>query len=451
MPDGSNLILGSESNAAWKANNTSDATTKVERNGPGAVPAFVIENLNGVAIQAQANGAVGVAGTSPSNPGVAGTSTSGPGVRGRSSSAPGVLGISIGDAGVSGRSAGLGVRGQSDRIGVEGLGSIGVHGDAGFIGVLGEARSGTGVYGNGRVGVFGVSVAAEGVSGNSSTGTGVKGESTVIGVSGVAFGSDPFAAGVLGVSRLNRIGVRGRSNQATVQQVGFAWGITGAGVLAESPTGAGILAKTGARTTGGLSGAFVGDVAIDGTVFIIGSVLATGGKAAVVPHPDGSQRMTFALECPESFFEDFGRARVVRGRARVAIDRDFAALVDRNDYYVFLTPEGDSAGLFVSRKRRDSFEVREQQGGKSALGFSYRLVARRKDVPRRRLPKVAMPRAISFEDVPLPETVMNIPRARKAPRPPQPLKELDRIVAAKRRKVTRGRPSRRKAKNPRRR
>lgn len=451
MPDGSNLILGSEGNPAWKTNNTSDATTKVARNGTGVVPALVVENLNGGAIEADANGGVGVAGTSQGNAGVAGTSAAAAGVRGRSTSAPGVLGTSGDDVGVVGRAGVLGVRGQSDRMGVEGLGSIGVHGDAGFIGVLGEARSGTGVYGNGKVGVFGTSVAAEGVSGNSSTGSGVKGESTVIGVSGVAFGTDPSGAGVLGVSRQDRFGVRGRSIKATAQRIGLTWGIRGAGVFAESPVGAGLLATTGSPATGGLSGAFIGDVAIEGNVFIIGSALVTGGKAAVVRHPDGSQRVTFALECPESFFEDFGRGRMVRGRARVAIDRDFAALVDRSDYYVFLTAEGDCGGLFVSRKGRDSFEVREQQGGRSTLRFSYRLVARRKDLARRRLPKMAMPRSISIEDVLPPEDVLHIPEGRKAPRPPKPLKELEHIMAAKGRKAARGRRSAKKAKSARRR
>ena len=156
MPDGSNLILGSEANPAWKTNNTSDATTRVERNGIGNVnaTALVVENLHGVAIQGVAStGFAGVAGSSPSDAGVSGISTGGQGVRGRSTYSIGVLGISDADTGVMGRGADVGVRGKSDRIGVKGDGAIGVHGEAGNLGVLGDARTGTGVFGTGRVGV----------------------------------------------------------------------------------------------------------------------------------------------------------------------------------------------------------------------------------------------------------------------------------------------------------
>ena len=61
------------------------------------------------------------------------------------------------------------------------------------------------------------------------------------------------------------------------------------------------------------------------------------------------------------------------------LDADFAKVVKLNEYRVFLTPEGDCQGLYV-RKRGTSFEVRELQGGTSNVAFSYRIVARRKDI-----------------------------------------------------------------------
>ena len=67
------------------------------------------------------------------------------------------------------------------------------------------------------------------------------------------------------------------------------------------------------------------------------------------------------------------------------LDPDYAAMVELEDYHVFLTPEGDSAGLYVTGKTSAGFEVREQQGGTSSLTFSYRLAARRKDIPGERL------------------------------------------------------------------
>jgi hypothetical protein len=44
----------------------------------------------------------------------------------------------------------------------------------------------------------------------------------------------------------------------------------------------------------------------------------------------------------------------------------------------------------VSQQSPTSFEVREQQGGKSTLSFSYRIVAKRADVVAPRLQRVQM-------------------------------------------------------------
>jgi hypothetical protein len=70
----------------------------------------------------------------------------------------------------------------------------------------------------------------------------------------------------------------------------------------------------------------------------------------------------------------------------VELDPAFAALVDTEDYHVFLTPEGNSNGLYVSMRSPEEFEVREQGEGTSTVQFSYRLVARPKTVRAERLP-----------------------------------------------------------------
>jgi hypothetical protein len=61
---------------------------------------------------------------------------------------------------------------------------------------------------------------------------------------------------------------------------------------------------------------------------------------------------------------------------------------------VFLTPEGDCRGLYVSERDERGFIVRELQGGHSDLGFSYRIVAKRKDVKAPRLAEVELPRLL---------------------------------------------------------
>jgi len=126
-----------------------------------------------------------------------------------------------------------------------------------------------------------------------------------------------------------------------------------------------------------------------------------------VRFPDGSARVLHCMESPEHWFEDFGTAKLKRGRAVVRLDADFAKVIKRGEYRVFPTPEGDCRGLFVYRKSAASFEVRELTGGRSSIAFSYRIVGRRKDITRhRRFAKI---------DTPLPA-----PSATRAPRHRKP-------------------------------
>jgi hypothetical protein len=139
------------------------------------------------------------------------------------------------------------------------------------------------------------------------------------------------------------------------------------------------------------AGYFVGDVAVLGnsTVFV-------GHTRIAVRHPDQSDRLLYSIGSPECWFQDFGRAKLIRGRTEVKLDGDFAALVRTADYHVFLTPEGKSNGLYVTGKNKTGFEVREQLSGKSSVKFSYQIVARRKGVRVARLQKVKFPKMPNF-------------------------------------------------------
>jgi hypothetical protein len=44
-------------------------------------------------------------------------------------------------------------------------------------------------------------------------------------------------------------------------------------------------------------------------------------------------------------------------------------------YHVFITPDGDTRGLYVATKTAEGFIVRETQGGRGTLSFDYRIVA----------------------------------------------------------------------------
>jgi hypothetical protein len=242
----------------------------------------------------------------------------------------------------------------------------------------GAANNGAGVRG---VSNFGLDTSDDGtgsgigVEGRSGSGSGVRGVSqSGVGVSG----GSPNFVGVQGASDFH-VGVRGIS-------VGFA-GVVGVstnyvGVYA-SNSAPGLTALYSENLSGNpIAGYFLGNVIVQGNFQV------TGAKAAAVTLPDGSQAMMYCQESPEAWFEDFGRGQLIGGVARVAVEPEFASLVQLGSYMVFLTPEGECKGLRVSSRTPAAFEVRELQGGASSVPFTYRLVAKRKDIPGGRLARI---------------------------------------------------------------
>jgi hypothetical protein len=276
-------------------------------------------------------------------------------------------------------------------------GVVGASGKLGF-GVVGWAPYATGVKG--------WSFTSAGVYGETNNGNGVEGVSVwQIGVRGI---SQTNNAGVMGVSRANGptipdpvtiAGVIGTSN---TQHGVIGTSDANFGVFGYSKKRHGIVGVTGnpADPTA-FAGIFAGNVYSNGT-------MSAPVKNAMVPFPDGSQRLLHCMESPEHWFEDFGSAKLARGRAEVKLDANFAKVIKRGDYRVFVTPEGDCRGLFVRRKSANRFEVRELMGGKSSVAFSYRIIGRRKDIKQhRRFAKIENP-------LPLPS------RPPREPRQPKP-------------------------------
>jgi hypothetical protein len=422
------------------------------------------ESRSGPGVTAESNSGLAVAGRSFAHHGVLGTSTSRFGVVGDSVSAAGVVGTSSRSNGVEGYSSQrVGVKGASQSwSGVVGTSStsIGVEGfSSGQIGVEGTSKTGKGVVGfsNAGVGVQGYTALAgmdasrpgTGVAGRSDSGIGVRGDSIsgtgivatssdfvairahsnghIIGGSTVhataendciyagskrgsgVFGISDYGTGVHGTVFRSGVGVLATTPAGIAVRAAASLGI---GVFASSPNDTAVLAATST----GVAGVFFGKVNVAGPFTVFG-----GSKSAAVPHPDGSHRRLYSLEAPESWFEDFGRADLVHGQADVELDPDFVAVVRSDDYHVFLTPEGDSAGLFVSSRTSTGFEVREQQGGESTLVFSYRLVAKRGDIEGPRFEKVEPPEPPEAEEprAELPEFPA------PPPGPPEPPEQRD--------------------------
>jgi hypothetical protein len=315
-------------------------------------------------------------------------------------------------AGVAEGSTGIGVEGS----GVTGLSGFGL-------------SNGTGVAGQGGTGVFGFSSPTTGfaratvgvLNTNAAGSAGVYGigqsfSGQTFGVQGYNFSNTNFAAGVSGVAdgdQNTTFGVLGTSlSQNGIGTLGFGvnqsntggiigccpvgvWGDTGinssgaAGVVAtaddskafvainNSPTGF----PTGAFLSKGAASALVaGGFSQSCSFDNNGDLFCQGSKSAVVPVDDSRRQVAlYAVESPQNWFEDFGSGRLESGVGTIGLEPTFAQTVNTgSDYHVFLTPEGDCQGLYISNKSATGFEVHELGGGRSDVRFDYRIVALRR-------------------------------------------------------------------------
>jgi hypothetical protein len=238
---------------------------------------------------------------------------------------------------------------------------------------------------------------------DNATGFGVKGfniSGTGAGVIGVSESTGGY--GVQGQSP--NLGVYGSSDGASKEGSGFGnaglWGDTGApadsghaGILGTADensaaefynNGSGfptILVENDAESSNtapvisAIGGFFGGTCTID----VSGDLTCSGkiGDAAAVDN--GMRKVAlYAVQSPENWFEDFGSSALHNGAVTVALDPTFTETVNTGiEYHVFLTPKGDSEGLYVSNETPQGFEVHEQRGGHSNIAFDYRIVAKR--------------------------------------------------------------------------
>jgi hypothetical protein len=210
-------------------------------------------------------------------------------------------------------------------IGVEGLSPSPL--GTGIYGVgTGGSSEGSTIAGSGSVGIWGDSSADMGVLGTVDEGNSIAGFNA----------SEPFATGYF-------------ENDTTVS--------------ATAP----VLTTVG----GNFGGACMFDVS--------GDMFCSGSKSAVVPVDNGARKVAlYAVESPKNWFEDFGSASLSNGSALIPLELTFAQTVNTASYHVFLTPNGDCKGLYVSQKGTGGFEVRELGGGTSNISFDYRIVAERR-------------------------------------------------------------------------
>ena len=293
----------------------------------------------------------------------------------------------------------LDVRGDGNFSGALDAASAAINGNIGASGNI-SAAQGIAAAGSmsGLQGIFGNSTASENAVVGIDNGAGFSATAGVnhdsghlsYGVSGQSFSQ--FGVGVLGygvnfsntykaLAGLEPFGVVGDAQDMSgVIPVGV-WGTAdaGAGVAGENnstvePAGVFVNFNTGAGSLAFEAEGKKGNCKIDTS----GDLACTGTAGTVVRLSDNRWVSLYSVESSGNWFEDFGSGRLANGAAVVNLDPAFAQTVNtKTEYHVFITPNGESEGLYVLNKMAGEFEVHEQHGGHSNIGFDYRIVGRR--------------------------------------------------------------------------
>jgi hypothetical protein len=394
-------------------------------------------------------GGTGVDGVSTTNDGVKGTSTSGNGTSGISTSGNGVNGSSSGGNGVNGTSTGLGtgvngsgfigVAGSGSAVGVQGsttAGTAGVSGNGPTIGVLGEATAanGKGVQGTARdFGVYGTATGGNntvGVYGQG--GYGMQAGGTQYGIwSQVQSGSSAIAGtrgiyggpSAVGSKQYVEICYLDCGDDFSVSaQIGFQAGVWADTNNVDGDSSGYYVPALMATADASIAGVIVNNSNLVPALFIgnlgsgggsTGAVVIARGRDGVCSFSGGGDTSctgtlkttvkattaegageveTYAVESTENWFEDAGSAQLVNGAAHVNLEPVFGQTVNTGiEYHVFLTPNDDCKGLYVTHKTASGFEVHELGGGRSSIPFEYRIMAKRLGHEKERLVHVVSP------------------------------------------------------------
>ncbi len=131
-------------------------------------------------------------------------------------------------------------------------------------------------------------------------------------------------------------------------------------------------------TNGGLS------LDNNGNLIISGKLTQHGTPGSAAAEGDTAfNRPIFSTNVNAATIENVGEGRIVSGQSYVLLDNVLVRKMDFSQaYQVVVTPEGPSAGVYVTDKSSKGFAVRENPGGHSTFTFSYRLVAKARTTPR---------------------------------------------------------------------
>jgi hypothetical protein len=350
----------------------------------------------GYGVTGTANGTFGWGGnfeaTGPSGYGVYATSSQSDAGYFGSSTLDGIYSYTFNDSNTSAYNA-YGVEGVDANGDSAGTGNSGVYGYSNYgTAVTGQAgaNAGTAVAGSGIVGItnndssptFTVKFGVEGVDNDPNGGSFDAG---TYGSSVNGYGQEAFSTNYIGTYSLSSAYVGGE----------FATDSTGApALLADAPNDN---ASNEPVFEAAANGVQVFSIAGDGTTVAAGSITQFGSPLIATRTLGGSAEIAYGSRETRPTIEDVGEANLVAGSAYVPIDHTFGATIDPNvNYLVFVTPQGDTQGLYVTGKTRAGFYVREH-GGSSDIAFDYRIVAKPAFENGARLPDIrTMPALARF-------------------------------------------------------
>ena len=235
--------------------------------------------------------------------------------------------------------------------------------------LTGVSVSGDGVHGQSDGsgdGVYGISTSGNGVWGTSSNLNGV-------------YGKSYNGRGIFGESQNSYGGLFSTSaSYAAVYGDGTSRGVWGRAF------------NTSGDRHGGYFDCGSGAYAYVAYTFATGTkykIIGDGNVSCVMPTRDG-EKVLFAPECPEPYFEDFGNGQLKNGRCHIDLDPLFQDCIRTDASHpikVFVQPNDECNGLYV-KAGETGFDVYELQNGTSNATFTYRVVANKKDTEYLRFP-----------------------------------------------------------------
>lgn len=232
----------------------------------------------------------------------------------------------------------------------------------------------------GNYGVFCRSVAAAG-TGILAAGNNIANPLTYTGGSGGAFTGTEAGVVGYGTTAATGIGVIGVGNNATVSVPSTGCGGAFFGSVC------GVYGKANNTDNNNRYGGYF---ETSGAYAYVGvrysntnrKILGTNSVSTIVKNTKGDLVILTCPEAPETVFQDFGIGQLINGYAHIPIDPDLVININVSDQHplkVYVTPEGDCNGLYVTNKSAEGFDVFELQGGKSNISFSWQIVATRAD------------------------------------------------------------------------